>query len=90
MLLRFTLAAKESDYFVVSKQLELEISLTLAAMESFQSLVYIIYLSNRSIIERLLSKPFYSNRRISLLLTFISSVFILFSFIKFQWKGQRR
>ncbi|CAN6999833.1 unnamed protein product, partial [Brassica oleracea var. botrytis] len=28
MLLRFTLAAKESDYFVVSKQLELEISLT--------------------------------------------------------------
>ncbi|KAF3564462.1 hypothetical protein DY000_02013040 [Brassica cretica] len=27
MLLRFTLAAKESDYFVVSKQLELEISL---------------------------------------------------------------
>ncbi|CAN6915920.1 unnamed protein product, partial [Brassica oleracea] len=39
MLLRFTLAAKESDYFVVSKQLELEISLTLAAKESFQSLV---------------------------------------------------
>ncbi|KAF2619417.1 hypothetical protein F2Q68_00039321 [Brassica cretica] len=38
MLLRFTLAAKESDYFVVSKQLELEISLTLAAKESFQSL----------------------------------------------------
>ncbi|KAF3515021.1 hypothetical protein F2Q69_00008596 [Brassica cretica] len=34
MLLRFTLAAKESDYFVVSKQLELEISLTLAAKES--------------------------------------------------------
>ncbi|CAN7074122.1 unnamed protein product [Brassica oleracea var. botrytis] len=64
MLLRFTLAAKESDYFVVSKQLELEISLTLAAKESFQSLVYIIYLSNRSIIERLLSKPFYSNRRV--------------------------
>ncbi|KAF3586324.1 hypothetical protein F2Q69_00029520 [Brassica cretica] len=38
MLIRFTLAAKESDYFVVSKQLELEISLTLAAKESFQSL----------------------------------------------------
>ncbi|KAG2241863.1 hypothetical protein Bca52824_096293 [Brassica carinata] len=34
MILRFTLAAKESDYFVVSKQLELEISFTLAAKES--------------------------------------------------------